>query len=168
MWFPLDEFCLIELFVWVLVEFFEIGCLVFVSDLDVGVAVDLGFIIGDMVCFAFANRLPVVAEVAAFLLVVFIIAVVFIENAVLLAAAALVVTVVSVAAVVVGVGTIVEILNWVSGSKLWITVSHMGTSKQVYLFKYASIVWVYKYSLRLQLERSKCLEAFKCSEICRL
>ena len=157
MWFPLDEFCLIELFVWVLVEFFEIGFLVFVSDLDVGVA-----------CFAFANRLPVVAEVAAFLLVVFIIAVVFIENAVLLAAAALVVTVVSVAAVVVGVGTIVEILNWVSGSKLWITVSHMSTSKQVYLFKYASIVRVYKYSLPLQLERSKCLEAFKCSEICRL
>ena len=95
-----------------MVEFFEIGCFVFVSDLDVGVAVDFGFNIGDMVCLAFANLLPVVAAVAVFVLAVVIIEIVFtVANTVLFAAAALVVTVVSVAAVVVGVGTIVEVLN---------------------------------------------------------
>ena len=95
-----------------MVEFFKIGCFVFVSDFDVGVAVDFGFNIGDMVCLAFANRLPVVAAVAVFILAVVIIEIVFtVANTVLFAAAALVVTVVSVAAVVVGVGTIVEVLN---------------------------------------------------------
>ena len=49
LWFLLDDFCLMELFVWVLVEFFEIGCFVFVSDLDVGVAVDFGFIVAVVV-----------------------------------------------------------------------------------------------------------------------
>ena len=67
LWFLLDDFCLIELFVWLLVEFFEIGCFVFVSDLDVGVAVDFGFIV----------------------------------------------------AVVVGVSTVVDFLNWVIGSTVW-------------------------------------------------
>ena len=64
MWFLLDDFCFIDLFVWVLVEFFEIGC----------------FIV----------------------------------------------------AFVVGVGTIVEVLNWISGSKVWTIVSHCCTSKQLY------------------------------------
>ena len=152
MWFLLDDFCLIDLFLWVLVEFFEMNCFIFVSDLDVGVALDFGFNIGDMVCLTFTNLL-VVAEVAAVVLAVVII-VFIVANTVLFTAAALVVTSVSVVAVVVGVGTIVEVLNWVSGSTLWIIVSHMSTSKQVYLFKYTSIVWVYKNSLTLELERS--------------
>ena len=142
MWFLRDDSCLIDLFLWVLVEFFENDCFVFVSDLDVGVAVDFGFNIGDMVWLAFANLLPVVSAVAAFVLVVVVIAIVFtVAKTVLSTAVVLVVTVVSVTAVVVvvGVGTIVEVLNWVSGSTLWITVSHRSTSKQVYLFKYTSI-----------------------------
>ena len=142
MWFLLDDFCLIDLFLWVLVEFFEMNCFIFVSDLDVGVALDFGFNIGDMVCLTFTNLL-VVAEVAAFVLAVVII-VFIVGNTVLFTAAA----------VVVGVGIIVEVLNWLSGSTLWIIVSHMSTSKQVYLFKYTSIVWVYKNSLTLELERS--------------
>ena len=152
MWFLLDDFCLIDLFLWVLVEFFEMNCFIFVSDLDVGVALDFGFNIGDMVCLKFTNLL-VVAEVAAFVLAVVII-VFIVGNTVLFTAAAVVLTSVSVAAVVVGVGIIVEVLNWLSGSTLWIIVSHMSTSKQVYLFKYTSIVWVYKNSLTLELERS--------------
>ena len=152
MWFLPDDFCLIELFLWVLVEFFEMNCFIFVSDLDVGVALDFGFNIGDMVCLTFTNLL-VVAEVAAFVLAVVII-VFIVGNTVLFTAAAVVLTSVSVAAVVVGVGIIVEVLNWLSGSTLWIIVSHMSTSKQVYLFKYTSIVWVYKNSLTLELERS--------------
>ena len=152
MWFLLDDFCLIDLFLWVLVEFFEMNCFIFVSDLDVGVALDFGFNIGDMVCLTFTNLL-VVAEVAAFVLAVVII-VFIVGNTVLFTAAAVVLTSVSVAAVVVGVGIIVEVLNWLSGSTLWIIVSHMSTSKQVYLFKYTSIVWVYKNSLTLELERS--------------
>ena len=142
MWFLLDDFCLIDLFLWVLVEFFEMNCFIFVSDLDVGVALDFGFNIGDMVCLTFTNLL-VVAEVAAFVLAVVII-VFIVGNTVLFTAAA----------VVVGVGIIVEVLNWLSGSTLWIIVSHMSTSKQVYLFKYTSIVWVCKNSLTLELERS--------------
>ena len=153
MWFLLDDFCLIDLFLWVLVEFFEMNCFIFVSDRDVGVALDFGFNIGDSVCLTFTNLLLVVAEVAAVVLAVVII-VFIVANTVLFTAAALVVTSVSVVAVVVGVGTIVEVLNWVSGSTLWIIVSHMSTSKQVYLFKYTSIVWVYKNSLTLELERS--------------
>ena len=153
MWFLLDDFCLIDLFLWVLVEFFEMNCFIFVSDRDVGVALDFGFNIGDMVCLTFTNLLLVVAEVAAVVLAVVII-VFIVANTVLFTAAALVVTSVSVVAVVVGVGTIVEVLNWVSGSTLWIIVSHMSTSKQVYLFKYTSIVWVCKNSLTLELERS--------------
>ena len=153
MWFLLDDFCLIDLFLWVLVEFFEMNCFIFVSDRDVGVALDFGFNIGDIVCLTFTNLLLVVAEVAAVVLAVVII-VFIVANTVLFTAAALVVTSVSVVAVVVGVGTIVEVLNWVSGSTLWIIVSHMSTSKQVYLFKYTSIVWVYKNSLTLELERS--------------
>ena len=95
-----------------MIEFFEIACFVFISDLDVGVAVDFGFNIGDTVFLAFANLLPVVAAVTAFVLAVVIIEIVFtVANTVSFAAAALVVTVVSVAAVVVGVGTIVEVLN---------------------------------------------------------
>ena len=152
MWFLLDDFCLIDLFLWVLVEFFEMNCFIFVSDLDVGVALDFGFNIGDMVCLTFTNLL-VVAEVAAFVLAVVII-VFIVGNTVLFTAATVVLTSVSVAAVVVGVGIIVEVLNWLSGSTLWIIVSHMSTSKQVYLFKYTSIVWVYKNSLTLELERS--------------
>ena len=83
-----------------MVEFFEICYFIFVSDLNVGVAVDFGFNIEDTVWLALANLLPVVAAVVA----------------------VLVVTVVSVAAVsfviavVVGVGTIVEVLNRVSQS----------------------------------------------------
>ena len=153
MWFLLDDFCLIDLFLWVLVEFFEMNCFIFVLDRDVGVALDFGFNIGDIVCLTFTNLLLVVAEVAADVLAVVII-VFIVANTVLFTAAALVVTSVSVVAVVVGVGTIVEVLNWVSGSTLWIIVSHMSTSKQVYLFKYTSIVWVYKNSLTLELERS--------------
>ena len=153
MWFLLDDFCLIDLFLWVLVEFFEMNCFIFVLDRDVGVALDFGFNIGDIVCLTFTNLLLVVAEVAAVVLAVVII-VFIVANTVLFTAAALVVTSVSVVAVVVGVGTIVEVLNWVSGSTLWIIVSHMSTSKQVYLFKYTSIVWVYKNSLTLELERS--------------
>ena len=153
MWFLLDDFCLIDLFLWVLVEFFEMNCFIFVLDRDVGVALDFGFNIGDIVCLTFTNLLLVVAEVAAVVLAVVII-VFIVANTVLFTTAALVVTSVSVVAVVVGVGTIVEVLNWVSGSTLWIIVSHMSTSKQVYLFKYTSIVWVYKNSLTLELERS--------------
>ena len=145
MWFLLDDFCLIDLFLCVLVEFFEIGCFVFVSDVDVGVAADFGFNIWDIVWLAFANLLPVVSAVAAFIFVVAVIAIVFtVAKTVLFAAVVLVVTVICVTAVavvvVVWVGTIVEVLNWVSGSTLWITVSHRSTSKQVYLFKCTSII----------------------------
>ena len=144
MWFLLGDSCLIDLFLRVLVEFCEISCFVFVSDLDVGVAVDFGFNIGDMVWLGFANLLPFVSAVAAFVLVVVVIAIVFtVAKTVLFTAVVLVVTVVSVTTVavvvVVGVGTIVEVLNWVSGSTLWITVSHRSISKQLYLFKYTSI-----------------------------
>lgn len=85
------------------------NCFIFVSDLDVGVALDFGFNIGDMVCLKFTNLL-VVAEVAAFVLAVVII-VFIVGNTVLFTAAAVVLTSVSVAAVVVGVGIIVEVLN---------------------------------------------------------
>lgn len=74
------------------------NCFIFVSDLDVGVALDFGFNIGDMVCLTFTNL--VVAEVAAFVLAVVII-VFIVGNTVLFTAAA----------VVVGVGIIVEVLN---------------------------------------------------------
>ena len=109
LWFLLDDFCLIDLFFWVLVEFFEIGCFVFVSDLDFGVAVDFDFIV----------------------------------------------------AVVVGVGTIVEVLNWVSGSTVWTIVSHSSTSKQVHFLKRLKKV-------KEVTETSNCLEALIFSEITRL
>ena len=85
-----------------MVEFFEIAYFIFVSDLNVGAAVDFGFNIGDTVWLSLANLLPVVAAVVA----------------------VLVVTVVSVAAVpfviavVAGVGTIIEVLNRVSRSTI--------------------------------------------------
>ena len=85
------------------------NCFIFVLDRDVGVALDFGFNIGDMVCLTFTNLL-VVAEVAAFVLAVVII-VFIVGNTVLFTAAAVVLTSVSVAAVVVGVGIIVEVLN---------------------------------------------------------
>ena len=93
-----------------MVEFFEMNCFIFVLDRDVGVALDFGFNIGDIVCLTFTNLLLVVAEVAAVVLAVVII-VFIVANTVLFTAAALVVTSVSVVAVVVGVGTIVEVLN---------------------------------------------------------
>ena len=109
LWFLLDDFCLIELFVWLLVEFFEIGCFVFVSDLDVGVAVDFGFIV----------------------------------------------------AVVVGVSTVVDFLNWVIGSTVWTIFSHRSTSKQVYFLKRFKKV-------KEVTETRNCLAALIFSEIPRL
>ena len=93
-----------------MVEFFEMNCFIFVLDRDVGVALDFGFNIGDIVCLTFTNLLLVVVEVAAVVLAVVIIDFI-VANTVLFTAAALVVTSVSVVAVVVGVGTIVEVLN---------------------------------------------------------
>ena len=109
MWFLLDDFGFIDLFLWVLVEFFEMSCFIFVSDLDVGVALDFGFI----------------------------------------------------AAVVVGVGTIVDVLNWVSGSTVRKIVSHTGISKQVYFLKRFKKV-------KEVTETSNFLQALIFSEIPRL
>ena len=109
LWFLLDDFCLIELFDWVLVEFFETCCFLFVSDLDVGVAVDFGFIV----------------------------------------------------AVVVGVSTVVDFLNWVIGSTVWTTFSHRSTSKQVYFLKRFKKV-------KEVTETRNCLKALIFSEIPRL
>ena len=109
LWFLLDDFCLIELFDWVLVEFFETCCFLFVSDLDVGVAVDFGFIV----------------------------------------------------AVVVGVSTVVDFLNWVIGSTVWTIFSHRSTSKQVYFLKRFKKV-------KEVTETRNCLKALIFSEIPRL
>ena len=125
MWFLLDDFCLINLFLWVLVEFCEIGCFVFVS-----------------------NVLPV-------------------ANTLLFGTAVFVVTIVSVAAVAVVVdvvvrfGTIVEILNRVSGSTVWTIVSQLLPQNKLYFLKPLKKV-------KEVTETSNCLEAFIFSEIPRL